>query len=513
MAGGEGGFSTKAMGFDKKEVNDYIANLNQRIKEIQVEKKDNDEKLQKALRKAQDADAKIKKAKEESQSKITELELELSAERKNQEKLINQIDELNRKLKNSGRVSGSNSGTDEKRSAEIIAKANAEAKAIIDKANATAKATVDKANTTAKDTVEKAKATAQQLINDSKGAGGGAVNIDGLDELIDLIGGFVNNLTNEAGEIKQKAAKLNNSQSENRVTVPDLSAVSAPVAAAPVAEAPKAEHAMSPGNLSSGLSFDAFGESDDSVSSDDLFSMLEEDSSSSDDGDMEMISEVLPIDDFAPAPSAGFVDELTETDDTDFDFGVTEVTENNTTNENRPVVNSDFESQILAQNFTSSSLAEQVDEDMLAAVKQQEEKYAVKPSSDGIIDFDMDMSAEEEDPLAAMLKQAEQLFGGASASEEPKQTEDTEPKSSSSASDDASNPWAALQNELLAMEKSGGLESNDDDFYNGQTSSSSDPKVPNTDDSAIWDFGDESRDSDSDSEDDMGMSSDLFGNL
>ena len=34
MAGGEVGFSVKPMGFDKKEVNDYIANLNQRMKEI-----------------------------------------------------------------------------------------------------------------------------------------------------------------------------------------------------------------------------------------------------------------------------------------------------------------------------------------------------------------------------------------------------------------------------------------------------------------------------------------------
>ena len=53
MAGGEGGFSTKAMGFDKKEVNEYIANLNQRMKEIEADKKANDEKTQKALKTAQ----------------------------------------------------------------------------------------------------------------------------------------------------------------------------------------------------------------------------------------------------------------------------------------------------------------------------------------------------------------------------------------------------------------------------------------------------------------------------
>lgn len=478
MAGGEGGFSTKAMGFDKKEVNDYIANLNQRMKEIEAEKKTNDEKTQKALRMAQDADAKIKAAKEEGAKKIADLELQLKTERKNEENLLIQIDDLKRKLKQGGGAAAGGS----KESDKIIANANAAAKDIIDKANATAK-----------ETVEKAKAAANQMVAQAQSAGGGGVNSAAMDEFMKVLSNFMNTVTGGVNEVNRKASELLGAQSAEPVTVPDFSKI-----AAPQAEAPKAE-----------LAKPAAKGSKASSAADDLFAMLEEDEAPVDSDD-DMITEVQPLDDPTTAPGAVVLDEfdLSSTNlDMDLDTPVTEVKPINNKNKGKADLSDDFEKQILAQTANSSMLREELDEEMLASVRQQEEHFAVKPTDEGVGDVDMS-AAEDEDPLAAMLKQAELTFGSASASSSDEEESESEPASSSS-SDNSSNPWAALQNELMAMEKSGDLGSSD--IETDTSSAASDTAVPNTDDSAIWDFGDDNASSSDD--DDMGMSSDMFGSF
>ena len=487
MAGGEGGFSTKAMGFDKKEVNDYIANLNQRMKEIESEKKANDEKTQKALRMAQDADAKIKAAKEEGAKKIADLELQLKTERRNEENLLIQIDDLKRKLKQGGGSAGGK-----------------EAEAIIANANATAKDIINKANATAKDTVEKAKAAANQMVSQAQSAGGSGVNSAAVDEFMKVLSGFMNSITSGANEVNQKASELLGAQSAAPVTVPDFSNIAAPQANAPKAEAPKPAAAAKTGK--------AAGVSDD------LFAMLEEDDASAESADndedaFDMVTEVEPLDDPANAPGAVVLDEFDLSGsniDLDLDAPVSEVKPIDNKNKPKVDLSEEFEKQILAQTVNSSMLREELDEEILASVKQQEEHFAVKPNDDdtGVGDLDMD-SSEDEDPLTAMLKQAELTFGGGGAASLDN-TEESEPEpESSSASEDSSNPWAALQNELMAMEKSGDLGSSDIETDTG--SSASDTAVPNTDDSAIWDFGDDS--SNSSDDDDMGMSSDMFGNF
>ena len=483
MAGGEGGFSTKAMGFDKKEVNDYIANLNQRMKEIEAEKKANDEKTQKALRMAQDADAKIKSAKEEGAKKIADLELQLKTERRNEENLLIQIDDLKRKLKQGGGSAAGGKDTDKK------------AEAIIANANKTAKDIIDKANATAKDTVEKAKAAANQMVAQAQSAGGGSgADPAAMDEFMKVLSGFMNSVTSGVNEVNQKASELLGAKAAAPVTVPDFSNVSAPQA-----EAPKpAAKASKPAAVS-----------------DDLFAMLEEEETPEDNNDDDLITEVQPLDDPSNAPGAVVLDEFdlsgSNTDlDLDFDAPVSEVKPINNKNKSKVDLSDDFEKQILAQTANSSMLREELDEEMLAAVKQQEEHFAVKATDEsaGVNDFNMDPS-EDEDPLAAMLKQAELTFGGGgSVSYDESEESEPEPESSSS-SDDSANPWAALQNELMAMEKSGDLGSSDIETDTG--SAASDTAVPNTDDSAIWDFGDDS--SSSSDDDDMGMSSDMFGNF
>ena len=488
MAGGEGGFSTKAMGFDKKEVNDYIANLNQRMKEIEAEKKANDEKTQKALKMAQDADAKIKAAKEEGSKKIADLELQLKTERRNEENLLIQIDDLKRKLKQGG-GSAAGGGKD----------ADKKAEAIIANANATAKDIINKANATAKETVEKAKATANQMVAQAQSAGGSGVDSAAMDEFMKVLSGFMNNVTSGMNEVNKKASELLGAKAAAPVTVPDFLNI-----AAPQAEAPKA-----------GTTKPAAKSAKSVAVSDDLFAMLEEDEAPKENNEIEdeddMVTEVQPLDDPANAPGAVVLDEfdLSSTDlDMDLDVPVSEVKPINNKNKGKADLSDDFEKQMLAQTANSAMLREELDEEMLASVRQQEEHFAVKPTDEGVGNLDMD-PAEDEDPLAAMLRQAELTFGSAAASSYD-DTEESEPEpESSSASEESSNPWAALQNELMAMEKSGDLGSSD--IETDTRSSASDTAVPNTDDSAIWDFGDDS--SSSSDDDDMGMSSDMFGSF
>ena len=480
MAGGEGGFSTKAMGFDKKEVNDYIAKLNQRMKEIEQEKKANDDKTQKALKMAQDADAKIKAAKDESAKKIADLELQLKTERRNEENLLIQIDDLKRKVKQGGGSAAGGKGSD-KKADDIIANANATAKDIMDKANATAR-----------DTVEKAKAAANQILAQAQGAGGaGGVNSAALDEFMKVLSGFMNSVTSGVNEVNKKASELLGAQSAEPVTVPDFSNI-----AAPQAETPKSAASV---------------KASKSAVSDDLFAMLEEDEAPKEEPEDEIITEVQPLDDPANAPGAVVLDEfdLSSSDiDLDLDAPVTEVKPLSDKKNENVDLSDDFEKQILTQTANIAALREELDEDMLATVKHQEEHFAVQPTDENVSDMSMDTS-EDEDPLAAMLKQAELTFGSASGNishNDDSDREESEPEQESSEPVGSSNPWAALQNELMAMEKSGDLGSSDIETDTG--SAASDPAVPSADDSAIWDFGDSSSSSD---DDDMGMSSDLFG--
>ena len=490
MAGGEGGFSTKAMGFDKKEVNEYIANLNQRMKDIEADKKANDEKTQDALKKAQDADKKIKAIQEESSKKISELELQLKTDRRNSDNLLIQIDELKRKLKQKANADASNSKAAEKKSAEIIEKANISAREIIDKANATAK-----------ETVEKAKETAKNIVSSAQSAGSGSASVAGLDEFMKVLGDFMNKVTSGVNEVNQQASILLGAQNEVKnvepVSVPDFSKITAPQAKAPDPVTVPQTNNKSSNDMS-----------------DDLFAAFDDDSTneSSIEDDFGTISEVQPLDP-SKEPGAVVLDEFDLSNTDDFgglDEDVEEVKPLNAKKRGKADLSEEFEKQILAQTANSSSLQKDMDDDMLAAVKRQEEQFAVKPAS-GVADFDMD-NADEQDSLNAMLKQAEETFGKADkkhSEESAKSESKSEETTSKPKDDDSSNPWAALQNELLAMEKSGNFGESESDTSTAD-STFEDPAAPNADDSSIWNFGDENSSS-SDDDSDMSMSADMFG--
>ncbi|MGN1120159.1 MAG: hypothetical protein ACI4Q4_07355, partial [Oscillospiraceae bacterium] len=152
---------------------------------------------------------------------------------------------------------------------------------------------------------------------------------------------------------------------------------------------------------------------------------------------------------------------------------------------------------LIAQTMTSSHLDASADEDLLAAVKAQEEKFAVKPSI-SMDEQDMDDSASapsDEDELMKALREAEAALGDLSGLGEP--AADTAADSLG-----GDNPWDDLQKELAAMESAGGLGT---DFGMGEPEKPAEPAAPSADDASIWNFGS----SDSSSDDDM--SGDMFG--
>ncbi len=490
MAGGEGGFSTKPMGFDKTEVNDYIAKLNQRMKEIEADKKVNDEKTQTALKKAQDADKTIKAVKAEYDRKVSELELQVKTDKKNMDSLTMQIDDLKRKLKLKTAGDASSVKVSERKAAEII-----------EKANATANDIVKKANKTAKDTVEEAKSTAHQILSDVQGVSGG-ISSANADEFMRVLAEFMDKVTKGVNEVNSKASELLGTQAAEPIELPDFSNISAPQAKVPNSESVSAVTESADSKKKSALDADVFAELDEP-------SVIDEELE-------EFVSEVQPLEDPNKATGAVVLDEFDLSESVnleDFNEPVTEVKPISQQKRGKADLSDDFETQILAQTANSSSLRRDMGDEMFAAVKQQEEQFAVKPTK-SVADFDMDDAAEDEDPLSAMLKQAELTFGsGANASEKadekPNNTVEEAPKPETK--EDDSNPWAALQNELLAMEKSGNLGSADDEEI-GLGTETEDPVAPSADDSSIWDFGSDSIGSSND-DNDMSMSEDLFGSF
>lgn len=496
MAGGEGGFSTKPMGFDRNEVNDYIAKINREMKELRAEKEQNDEKTRKAQKLADEAEAKIKAARADGEKKVSELELQLKTEKKNAENLIDQIDDLKRKLKAKGTSDAGSAKAAEKQAKEIVAKANATAADIVAKANAAAK-----------DTVEKAKAAAKQMVESAGTAGAGGADPEAVNELLGIIGDFVSRVTSGANDLKTKANGLLKAEKSERqaVTVPDFTVIKAPQA-----EVPASAEASAPAKVSSPP------QKASESPLDDIFAALEEDGTeTADNDDLEMITEIQPLDDPSTAPGAVILEEfdLSQPMSIDeLDEPVDEVKPINAKKRGAADLSAEFEKQILAQTANSSSLRAEMDDDMYAAVKQQEELFAVKPSDENIANFEMDAPADDVTTMDDLLKQAELAFGGASAGETSDKDDGAAEDTSSSKSGSGDNMWAELQNELWAMEKTGNLGGSDDGGNDAGMNSFDDPSTPDTDNSDIWDLG-LGDDDNSGGDDDMSMGSDIFGNL
>lgn len=493
MAVGDGGFKTAFQGFDKNEVNEYISNLRKKMNELEAEMKDNDSKVKAAVRIADEAESKIQKLEKSSSEKISELEQQVKTERRNNEDLLNQIDDLKRKVKNGG-GSGSSSASS--------AEAQKQAAEIIEKANRTAQETVEAANKTAREVVEKAKQTAKDIVANaqSASAAGGAVAAVNLDGFLSEVKGFLEQINSGYKKICDKAEEIS---SENvsapapaPVEIPDFSEVAAPVAEAPAAEVPTTQVSTAQVSAAEVPEFKELEskEPEPELSFEDISELNSDADDMSDDDDM----------------MAGFGT---------LDEPVSEVKENDTTEHSKAAFDMDFDKELIAQTVPSSSLnANDIDEDLLAAVREEEAKHAVQPTpEDERRDFDMDMSADDgEDAMRKMLEAAEAAFGGGSGGNLDFDTDvqmDNEPEPEPEKAD---NPWEDLQKQLEAMEQSGNFGESEPEPAPEpaakepelEFTETDDRPTPTTDDSSIWDFS--SSDSSSDDDD---MSSDIFANF
>lgn len=480
---GEGGFKSALNGFDKNEVNEYISNLRKTMKELEAEKRANDEKTAAAVKTAEEAESRIKAAEKQAAEKIAELEIQAKTERRNAESLTIQIDELKRKLKHQPAAAGGKTDTSaaQKQSADIIARANK----------------------TAQDIVEKAKKTAQDIISSARNAAGAAGGQNGVDvdAFMGVLKSCLDSITGSCGELGKKASELLKADSAPvTVQMPDFSNISAPEAAVPPSVSEPTISSEPEMSLSGNLFDNMDGGSDD-----DMMSGFGTEN-------------VAPINPKAPKAEVieGF--DLSNVNANTADVHVDSVAPIDTDNVGKAEFNNDFMKELIAQTVPNSALGNDVDDDLLAAVKEEEAKFAVKPSDeDKGLDFNMDMgdsgtdnSANADDPMAALLAQAQAAFGGGGGGfemSEPEPVAEPEPAMGMGSSGD----WADLQKQLEAMEQSGsfGGSAPESPAAEPPKNIADDPKAPSADDSAIWNFGDTS----SGSSDDDDMSSDLFGSF
>lgn len=477
---GESGFKTAINGFDKKEVNDYISKINKNLKELEAEKNATEAKIAAALKTAEEAEGRIKAAEKQAADKIAELEIQAKTERRNAESLTIQIDELKRKLKHQPSAAGGKVDVSaaQKQSAEIIERANKTAQEIVDKAKRSA---------------QEIMARAQSAANSS----GGAANKN-VDAFMNVLKECLNNITNNCGELGKKASELLAAGAAPfSVEMPDFSDISAPKAAVTPSYSEPTVSSEPEMSLSGNL-FENMDESSDDMS----FDFGKED-------------DIAPIN--PKTPKAEVVEGFDLSNiGAETDMSVDNVAPIDTNNLGRAEPDSDFAKDLIAQTVPSSALGSDADEDLLAAVKMEEEKFAVKASDEKGMDFSMDMddkgaddSANADDPMAALLAQAQAAFGGGGGIDMSEPEPEPEPSMGMGSSGD----WADLQKQLEAMEKSGsfgGEPEPETPAAEPPKEIADDPKAPNADDSAIWNFGDLSSGS---SDDDDDMSSDLFGSF
>lgn len=494
----DGGFSTKPMGFDKNEVNEYISSLRKRMNEIEAEKKENDAKTQEALKQAEEADNRVKAAEEAGEKKAAELKDQLDIANVKAERANKQVEDLKKQLEDEKKKmtemlkSGKGVSTQaQKAYTEALARAEEDAKAITDKAQETAEQII-------------ADAEARRKASDEK-----------LAKLMELVRAQIETFSAGYKSMNEAAADLLGAElAPVSVEIPDFSAMVKPAAPAkeekPTAEVtpaqqdkpakeekksdkkPKSEPVKEEKKPEANeeASFDAWGGSDlaasiledekkaasnDSAAEDpfanDLFSMM---NTGSDD-----MSSGADLTGAFEAPVEDPVDEVLPFDNSDHAKPVNDIT---------------FAEELITQTMTSTNLRGSNDEDLLAAVKAQEEKFAVQPNVS--IDLDMDETTpapSDEDLMAQLLKEAEALGQGGFDNAIEEETTPT------------TDSWDDLQKQLEAL--GGGFDSMDMGAPASEPKAE-DPQPASADDASIWDFGTGS-DSDSGSDDDM--SGDMFG--
>lgn len=525
MAVGDGGFSTKPMGFDKNEVNEYISNLRKRMQEIEAEKKANDEKTEAALKQAESADERVKAAEQAGEEKAAELQKELAAAQRGADNLNSQIESLKSQLETEKKKmtdmlrSGKGIDSEAKKAyAEVMSKAEDDAKAVI--ANAEEKAA---------EIIENAKQQAAQTKAKTS-------------EMLEILRTQLETISGSYKAISQCASDILEINGEEvNIALPEMPAApkAAPAAAAkpvekaepkpaepvkaqePKQEAPAAKPAEEPKPAKSAPAEAAESSSEMEVAKadDSGLASFDEDvwggsalaaQSIYDEAKERKGVPLLNPDRDESLKMFGAQPEEEPAEDIDLAAEL-DKTEEDTADDVQPMNNddhakaafdNDFANDLLSQTMTSANLGADADEDLLAAIKAQEEKFAVKPR-ETVDDLDMgDGVSDDEFDFMKTLENAEkklQSLGGGNADF----THDEQPKMADLG---GSSPWDDMQKELDALEKSGAFNSSEVEFEQPEQETAA---APTTDDSSIWNFGTESA-AESSSDDDM-MSSDFGG--
>lgn len=517
MAVGDGGFSTRPMGFDKNEVNEYISSLRKKMQEIEAEKKANDAKTAEALKSAETADERVKAAEKAGEEKAAELELKLTTERRNAEILQNQVDDLKNKL------------NAEKQKMTDMLKTG---KGVNEEAKNAYTEIIDKANQDAREIIEEAKKSAESIIADAE-----ARRADTDEKLNSFMSTFrekaeaMNALYSAIGE--SASALLGAAIAPAKIAVPDFERIAAaqeaafeapaePEKAPEKPAAPAEEPAAEPVEekpAEEPVEVPAKEPAPAEMPAEEPEELLE----SAFDGDwggneiaqnIEKAEEAVPLvnpdvkDDLfgdlfggnAPAEEARQDDEM-----------VSEVAPFDNSDHAKPSYDHEFGNDLIAQTMTSSNLTNDIDSSIIDAVKKAEEQFAVKPNDpDRMADFDMEAeatSASDEDELMKALRDAEANLGmlGGSMSDPEPEPEDEKPAPKL----DMGDPWADLQAQLEAMEQAGNFGDDGSSAADepAPAPNAKDPEVPSADDASIWSFGSGSSEESSDDD----MSSDAFG--
>lgn len=444
---GEGGFSTQVGGFNRNEVNEYISKMGKEKQKLEQDLKASEEKLKAAVKIASESDEKIKTAQEECRKQIDELNAQLKTERKKSEELILQIDDLKRKLKNSGSSrSAAGDPNAAKRADEIISAANAKAKEII--------------------------AKAQREASSSAPAKGAAV--DG-EAFMAALKAFQSTVTGEIQKLSSKASQILNTP------VPSMATVSASASA-------------QNDFMSMGGGFFEDMDSDNGASApafDDMGGFA--------DMNTDFGSESADM----TTPNAASGGDMTDMGASADDMDVAPLELDNSQNQSMD----DFGKELLEQTIPSSSLNDAM-QDMFTASGSLEISSG---GSDDAVSFDMgsgDSAQSDIDAMNALLGQMSAGLEGAGGMESMDISDSMDKPEEPAPADD--NPWANLQAQLDAMEKSGDFGSDDSGNAAGPEITSDSAQAPSADDSSIWNFGIDSSSSDDMSDD---MSADLFGSF
>lgn len=510
MAVGEGGFSVKPMGFDRNEVNEYISNLRKRMQDMEALINSNGEKAMAAAKAVEEAKSKLAAAQSEKQQTIDNYEERLKNLRGRLDDLENQTDELKRQLRNAGKSAKGGSAADEKRAAEIIAKAQAEAKSII----------------------EKAKQSAAKMTAQKSGAGASADTaalLGAVHEFMNSVTASFNKLTvktSGAKESPRMAAALSDSrgfapsfeQNLDTDSEPglgggvdmsdfggDFSMFSAPM------DSNDTSKDMSGGMSMFGAPMD-MGMSMDNNAPSDLGRALGGDPAAFG-ASMDM---GMSADDNAPSDLGSALGGDLAAFGAPMDMGMS-------ANDNAPsdlgsALGGDM-SMFAAPMDMGMNANDNAPSDLASAMGDDLSMFAMSGAlASGIADgngigssFGTDMASSDPlsntaDSISQLLSSAENTFGSIAA---PAQMTEHE------AAPDA-NPWADLQAQLNEEYESGSTFGGSDSFESDPFASpasgggSDDRAVPDTDDDSLWGFG-----GSSDSDDDMSgdMSGDLFGSF